>query len=882
MKLAKRLLVVLLVVCMMTGVLTIVTACKKDCGIGNHTDEGHDGVCDVCGKPTVFKHVDANGDKKCDTCGKDIVYTYNDYLTVTPSNWNELDYSDNNDTAIMGYIGSPFFEYDYQFEGGKFKSDGSINFEGIKEGGFQVKYSAATALEDVTENYADTWNLKDENGNVVSGSAWKITLRNDLKWDDGTPIKAEDFVYTMEQQLNPDFQLTRADTWYNNAVKIHNAKEYFYQGRSILSTFQASGHRSTEIVDGKIGDQLVYIDLGEFWGLNVAKNAQSPINEAVGNMVPITNEVLIRDPAVEEGEDEAYVSAKYIYETYLAPGAPYAEMGYDMQFLSVAVGVYPKLDFDQVGIFADGDYGIVLILDQPQEYIKEDGSLSYLAAYNFGSLPLVKRDLYESCKKSPQSGSTLWTTTYNTSLETTASWGPYSLTEFQTGRQFTLSRNKYWYGYSLAENAHQYQADRIVTQVIAQTEASQLAFWAGQVDGLGIDITLADDYRNSDYAVYTPGSGTFGIQLYGNLEVLKKSGRNNGILAIKEFRGALSLALDRADYNATCYTAHQPCLGVMGPSYYYDVENALTYRGSDAGKQALLRTYGFSLNSDNKWTDGTTVYNSMDDAYDAMTGYNLTKAKQWLETAYQELTENAETYGYDPSKNIVLKFGTSVDNANTRRQFDYFTKWLKNLTDGTSLANKVELVFDASFGTSWSDAFKDGEYEFAAGTGFSGAPFDPFYMIGSNLNIGSLTYHTYWATNKENLTIKLPEGDYEQAGQELTLTVTQWYHSLNGNTSEEDFKYNWGPSSGTPAEVRLQILATLEEYALSNYYFVATTSEYGASLHSAKWSYANDTYNIMMGFGGSQYMHFNYADDEWAAFVQMYGGDLRDFYKGTN
>ena len=276
MKLLKKLLVVLLVVCMMTGVLTIVAACNKDCGIGKHTDDNHDGICDVCKKATVFKHVDANGDKKCDTCGKDITYTYNDYLTVTPSNWNELDYSDNNDTAIMDYIGSPFFEYDYQFEGGKFKSDGSINFDGIKEGGFQVKYSAATALEDVTEDYAEKWNLKDENGNVVSGSAWKITLRNDLKWDDGTPIKAEDFVYTMEQQLDPDFQLTRADTWYNNAVKIHNAKEYFYQGRNILSTFQASGHRSTEIVDGKIGDQLVYIDLGEFWGLNVAKDAQSP------------------------------------------------------------------------------------------------------------------------------------------------------------------------------------------------------------------------------------------------------------------------------------------------------------------------------------------------------------------------------------------------------------------------------------------------------------------------------------------------------------------------------------------------------------------------------------------------------------------------------
>lgn len=34
-----------------------------------------------------------------------------------------------------------------------------------------------------------------------------MTLRNDLKWDDGTPIKAADFVYTMMQQLSPKYLL---------------------------------------------------------------------------------------------------------------------------------------------------------------------------------------------------------------------------------------------------------------------------------------------------------------------------------------------------------------------------------------------------------------------------------------------------------------------------------------------------------------------------------------------------------------------------------------------------------------------------------------------------------------------------------------------------
>ena len=41
---------------------------------------------------------------------------YNTTTSVMPSNWNELTYADNNDTQILGYIGSSFFEYDYKFE----------------------------------------------------------------------------------------------------------------------------------------------------------------------------------------------------------------------------------------------------------------------------------------------------------------------------------------------------------------------------------------------------------------------------------------------------------------------------------------------------------------------------------------------------------------------------------------------------------------------------------------------------------------------------------------------------------------------------------------------------------------------------------------------
>ncbi|MDE6492684.1 MAG: hypothetical protein K2L37_06015, partial [Lactobacillus sp.] len=166
----------------------------------------------------------------CDPQSDNNGYTRHNYLSVTPSTWNELDSTDSNNDAIMSYIGSAFFEYDFQFEGGKFKADGSINAEGIVEGAFDVKYAAATALADVTSQYGSDWGLSEKQVSD-GGYIWKITLRNDLTWDDGTPIKAGDFVYTMQEQLNPKFNLGRSDSYYANAVKIKNAREYLYQGR---------------------------------------------------------------------------------------------------------------------------------------------------------------------------------------------------------------------------------------------------------------------------------------------------------------------------------------------------------------------------------------------------------------------------------------------------------------------------------------------------------------------------------------------------------------------------------------------------------------------------------------------------------------------------
>ena len=811
-------------------------------------------------------------------------YTYNTYASQTPSTWNELDSVDSADDAIMGYIGSAFFEYDYKFEGGKYNADGTLNVDGLVADDFVVNYSAATALQDVTAQYGEQWGLTA--AQISEGKyIWKITLRNDLAWDDGTPIFAEDFVYSMQQQLSPDFLFERADSYYNNAVKIHNAKNYVYQGRGTsIESFNDLGLSFSFVVDGKYdGDGsykglTVYIDVENSWGLDVA-DAVTPIEGAIGNWVPITDDTLIRDPAVPEGTDEDYVSAKYLHDNYFGPSGPYSSDGLDV--VGTISGQYPdELSFDEVGIFSEGNYDIILVLDNPISFFKEDGSLSYRAAYDFASLPLVKMDLFETTKQAPQLGSTQWTSNYNNSLETSASWGPYKLTFFQADKEWRLERNEYWYGYG-AENflqSGEYLTDKIVYQYIKQSAAAQLAFWSGQVDSLGIDVTIADDYKNSTYAIYSPSIATYGVQVFSDLDTLNQNKRNNSILAITEFRKALSLSLNRDSYNQETSTANQTCLGMMGEDYYYDIENNLTYRGSEAGKKAILRAYGWTQTADGKWTDGTQTMDTVDEAYDVTTGYNLPLAKQFLQQAITELTTNATKYNYDASKNITLLFGTTADNESSQRTLRFIQNWINTLVEGSALEGKIEVKLDASAGNGWAAAFQQGLVDLST-SGFGNAPFDPYYMIGGNINIG-LSLHPYWDTSKEFVEFTLPEVDgvdYDREGETLRLSVVDWYNSLNGNMSANPTA-NWSDGN-CPTEARLEILAMLEEYALTNYKAIMTSRGYGASLRAAKWHFISDEYNVMLGYGGLQYRQFDYTDEEWTAFVQQQGGDLRDFYK---
>ena len=801
---------------------------------------------------------------------------YNTTTSVMPSNWNEFTYADNNDLQIMSYIGSSFFEYDYKFEDDKkFNRDGTINKNALVPGAYTTNYSAATKLEDITSSVDAKWGYTDEQ-KEEGGYAWKITLREDLKWDDGTPITAADFEYSMQQLLDPAFMNFRANTYYDTLM-IKNSKPYFFQNQEgTYETIGGLGYASVqEAIDA---GETLYANLWNLWG------AQGYTDEA-GNESP--EWAAITDDTIYDNADGTDpVSGKFLYENYgayLEPGT-----GYDAAIY--VENTNRNVEWDSVGIYAiEEENAIVLCLDKAYSFLKEDGTLSVWAPYYFSSLPIVHKEKYEASKIAPSAGATLWTSNYNSSLETTASWGPYKLAEFEAGSHYRLVKNENWYGWNMEEYANQYNISAINCRKVEEFATKWMGFLNGTYDDAALETENVAEYLDSKYVYFTSTStGTFGMQLFSDPSVLKESEYNNGILAIQEFRHAFNLALNRSDIVEKIWPGTAvPCFGLLNVAYYYDIENSPEledggqYRNATIAKEGILRAYGFEQDSKGKWSSGELTDLSTDDAYDTLTGYNPTLAKQKMQEAIDILLANPDEYGYDDSKNITLVYGASVDNDKQRFRADYLQEVLDGLTAGTVLENKIDIVFDASAGAQWAEAFRTGATQIGFGYGFSGNAFNPFDIVGAFVNPDDdLNYHMYWDTSAVDLTLTMPEGDYEGAGETITMSVQNWYYCLNGlaETEKQPKTYNWGEGFA-PVEARLMILSALEEITIKESRSIMLIAEGGGSFLGAKFSYFSEDEHTFMGFGGMRYMEVNYTDAEWAEYVAQNNNDLSAEYK---
>lgn len=748
------------------------------------------------------------------------VYTYLDYLSSSPTTWNPHTYSTVDDGYIMDYIGMGLYNFDFD--------------QDHPEYGYTVMPEMAAEMPiDVTAEFAGKpeWNVPE---GAEVGYVYRIPLNEKAVWEDGTPINADTYIYSMQQQLDPAMQNYRADSYYTGALTMTNAKDYVYQGR--VQPIPLSEYIAREGLEGeaalleKAGTEPGYVN----WKYSFGEMFDAEAGEWKGDG--------FEDKVVEAGVDLNRLRELYIEKVTSWGDSEEKALQYFLDEAQINY-TFPEVAWETVGLQKTGDYEITLFLDKPLT--------GFYLFYNLGGNWIVKEDLYEANKRK-QEGSELVSSNYMTNVETTISYGPFKLVQYQDDKVIELVKNDTWYGYTDGRHEGRYQVNRIFTQIIKENATQLQMFLSGQIDSVGLSSDQVGDYRGSDYIYYTLSQFTGNLFMQADkakLEARQEDGINKTILTIKEFRKGLAWSIDRKDFAASTTASSSAGFGLLNSRYIADVDNIIPYRNFDQAKETLLKVYGL------EYGEGKD-YATLDDAYEALTGYDLDGARELFNVAYDKAIEAGLLKETDI---IRLTYSASEDSESTRKTFNYLNdNWTKAMV-GTKLEGKFQMEFDATAGNEFAKNFRAGLSDLLI-AGWSGAAFDPFYFMLAYLD-DNYRYAVSFDPSVE-LTLNVD-------GTDVTMSATQWYDAMMGD--DPDHPYG---SDKAPMDLRLSILAMLEAAVLEDYTSAPLTYGSSATLKGQKIEYYIEEYNELMGRGGLQYMSFNFDDAGWAEYLAQNKGVL--------
>jgi len=434
-------------------------------------------------------------------------------------------------------------------------------------------------------------------------------------------------------------------------------------------------------------------------------------------------------------------------------------------------------------------------------------------------------------------------------------YGPYKLKSFQKDKEIVLERNEKWYGYNKdAVNYHegQFMTDRIVCQVIEDQSTALLEFEKGNIDSVRLSATDMDKYKFSDYLLKRTGGNTWSINFNSDatkLAAIEKDGNNLQILSVYEFRKALSLCLDRAYIGQNILIGSAPAFSFINSNYYYDLEddpNSI-YRNSTQAKQGIVDLYGV------EYGEGKT-YATLDDAYRAISGYDIDAAKALFAEAYTKAVEGSL---YTQGQNIKITIYNNAVSATHTALANYIQQQVTAATVGTSLEGKISVEFKES-STRLAD-MQNGTVE-AIYHSYIADYNNPNGMIAKFTDLKANTSVAYGfdpTTATFDITYDF-DGDATTPVETLTKTYDAWQKSIAAG----------GTYANASNEVRLTILSALEYNLLNNFQTMPLCVGTDLTLRSKKVNYATENANIFVAFGGVRLLTYNYNDGEWANFCK--------------
>ena len=804
-------------------------------------------------------------------------FTYKDSVSTMATNWNPHTYETNDDAYPTEFLRVGL--YNFIFNDELNPVEGKDPYSGYKI----VPEMAASDPVDVTTKIKaehPEFNIPES---AESGYAYTIDLNPDACWEDGTPINADTYVYSMKRLLDPELLNYRATDYYASDLCIAGAENYANSGRTVkkANSLDGSGmdYAFADLTKGSDGVYATAEGYKAFFGLEEA-NAYLG-GGTLADYAPYFPEGAY-DALSAQADDEGFVPVtdETIDLLYSFIGSdvwgnePEEYLGYYMNYDFT----YPEVDFSTVGLMKTGDYQITIVFGK--------ALAGFNLYYNLSSNWIVKEDLYEACLEKKGDA---WFSTYNTSVETTSSYGPYKLVSYQEDKYMRFERNENWYGYTDGKHIYvdpvdgevyaMYQTSAIDCQVVAEAETQKLMFLKGELMTYGLQAEDFATYRNSDYAYVTPQETIFFFIFNGYMDAIQNREANESFdktkfdletMTLNSFRRAVAVTYDKELFASTVSPARSGGYGLIGTSYIYDPDTGSKYRDTDQAKQVLCDFYSVDVSQ----------YASLDEAAASITGYDPVKAKELYKQAFDEALAAGyitDTDGDGKSDQTVqIEYSMSADSDFMTKTINYLNEKMNEVTAGTPFENRIVFIKSAPYGNDWSTKLKSGMADTAL-AGWSGSALNPFSLTEQYTN-PSYQYDAKWF-DATSVSLEL-EVDVAKIGdpadvQKVKMNLAQWSQALNGATITVGGKdYNFGDGIAE-IETRLSILAAIEGEILKTYNYIPMLQNAGMSLLSQQVYYVIEDYNPILGRGGFAYLKYNYDDTEWADYVASQGGELK-------
>ena len=799
-------------------------------------------------------------------------YVYKDSVSTLSANWNPHRYQTTDERYPIDYLTAGLYSFIFNDE------LNPVEGKEAYKGYVIVPEMAASMPVDVTEKVKAEHPEFNIPASATAGYAYTIDLNPLATWEDGTKIDADTYVYSMKALLDPKMQNYRATDKIDGDFVIANGANYYYQGSvSYLDNAKTNVYVLADLVKGEDGAYYTKDGNPMYLAVNYAiawtsGNTLKDYVDAYGDQYfDLTNWETLVGMMNEDGLIALTDEVHALFLPVITGNPDWGETEADaFNYWVEAKTFADNYDFANVGLYKSGDYQITLVL--------EKSLAGFDLLYNLSGNWIVYEKYYEACKS--QIGETgAWTSTYNTSVETTMSYGPYKMVSYQTDKAMRFEKNENWYGYTDGKHIYKdpvdgkiypmYQTTAIDCQVVAEAATRKLMFLKGQLMGYGLQTEDFAEYRDSEFCYVTPSETIFFFIFNGYMDAIKereahaefdKATKDLETMTLTSFRKAVAVTYDK---EALC-TAVQPArsggYGLIGNNYIYDPETGAKYRDTDQAKQALCDFYSVDVSK----------FASLDDAVESITGYDVEAARELYTQAFNEAIEKGYITDADgdgkSDQTIEITYAASSVTDFINKTLAYLNEKMAEVVAGTPFEGKITFVSSAPLNNTWSDNIKAGLSDTVL-AGWSGSALNPFSLTDLYVN-PSKQYDAKWfdaSTISATMTIN---------GESITMNLRQWSDALNGATVNVNGKDYCFGSGIADVETRLNILAMLEGQVLSTYDYIPMIQDASMALLSQQVYYVIEDYNPILGRGGIAYMKYNYDEAGWTEYINSQSGQL--------